>query len=118
MSHVACLVGKFIHPTSTVVWYFFWVFGFDALLYCVCASKIDVNVCMFKETGNLYDFWAAVHKCCPLFCSHLLLFLCELCVARLRTKIQNKDHIRTIKSQKAYQTLSLNSVIPEVFYIN
>jgi len=28
-----------------VVWYFFWVLGFDALLYCVCASESTNTNC-------------------------------------------------------------------------
>ena len=56
---------------------FFWVIGFDALLYCVCAFESDVYVCMFKKIGKLSDFRAVVCKCCPSF--YLLLFLCELC---------------------------------------
>jgi len=77
--HVAYLAGKFIYLTSIVVWYFFWVLGFDTLLYCVCALESDVNVCVFKEIGKLSDFWAVVCKCCPFFfCFYLLLFLCEL----------------------------------------
>jgi len=77
--HVACLAGKFIYPTSIVVWYFFWVLGFDALLYCVCASESDVYVCMFKEIGKFSDFWAVVCKCCPFFCFLLLFFLFDIC---------------------------------------
>ena len=73
---VACLAVKFIYPTSIVVWYFFWILGFDALLYCVCAFESDVNVCMSKEIGKLSDFWAVVCKCCPiLFSSFVVLAL-------------------------------------------
>jgi len=77
--HVACLAGKFMYPTSIVVWYFLWVLGFDALLYCTCACESDVYVYMFKEIGKLSDFWAVVCKFCPFFGFLLLLFVCELC---------------------------------------
>ena len=71
---VACLAVKFIYPTSIVVWYFFLVLGFDVFLYCVCAFESDVHVCMFKEIGKLFDFWAVVCKCCPYF---VLIFCCS-----------------------------------------
>ena len=63
IQHVACLAGKFIYPNSIVVWYFFWVLGFDALLYCVCAFESDVYVCVFKEIGKLSDFCGVGCKC-------------------------------------------------------
>jgi len=70
--HVACLIGRFIYPTSIVVCYFFWVLGFVGLLYCVCAFESNVCVCVLKEIGKLSDFWAVVCKCCPflvfIFC--------------------------------------------------
>ena len=65
---------KFIYPTSVVVWYFFWVLGFDALLYCVCDFESYVYVCMFKEIGKLSDFWTAVCKCCTFF---VFIFCCS-----------------------------------------
>jgi hypothetical protein len=81
--YVACLAGEFIYRTSIAVWYFFWVLGFDDLLYCVCAFESDVYVCMFKEIGKLSDFWALVCKCCLFFvfivcCSYVsfVLYLC------------------------------------------
>ena len=67
---------------------FFLVLGFDALLYCVCASESDVYVCMFKEIGKLSDFRAVVCKCCPFFCFRLLLFLCDLCAVFLFLVLQ------------------------------
>jgi len=52
----------------------FWVLGFDALLYCVCAFESDVYVCMFKENGKLSDFWAVTCKYCPFF---VFIFCCS-----------------------------------------
>jgi len=78
--HAACLAGKFIYPTSIVVWYFFCFLAFDALRYCVYAFESDVCVCMFKEIGKLSDFWAVGCKILPIFLfSSFVSFVLCLC---------------------------------------
>ena len=74
--------GKFVYPTCIVIWYFFWVLGFDALLYCGCVFESDIYVCVLKEIVKLSDLRAVVCKCFPFF-FHLLLLLFEFCAVFL-----------------------------------
>ena len=76
--HVACLAGRFIYPTSIVVWYFFWVLGFDVLLYCVLLLKaMFIFVCLQRLVTFLTCVLWYVNV--VIFCLHRLFFLCELC---------------------------------------
>jgi len=59
--------GITVYPTYILVWYVFWVLGFDAFLYRVCAFERDVYICVFKKTGKLSDFGGCGMQILPIF---------------------------------------------------
>jgi len=73
-----------MYPTSIVVWYFFLVLGFHALLYCVYASESEVYVLCLKKLvifpnfGLWYVSVALFFSYFVILCCIFLLFL--LCV--------------------------------------
>jgi hypothetical protein len=59
--------SEFVDSTLVVFLRVVLWFLFRELLYCVCASKCDVNVCVLEEVGQFSYPWAVVCKDSPFF---------------------------------------------------